>query len=173
MSGVFPAPASVQAGQVYALSIFRSNSHFVRARSAPPNPCPGAIFASNSLAGPWFPAISPDIDLVFSVFVEPTPTPTDPADTTPPDTTISEGPSGKSKSKSATFGFSGTDARAVASFQCRLDSGSFETCTSPKTYSGLKKGSHTFEVRAVGPAGNVDPTPASRSWTVKRKKKKK
>ena len=77
------------------------------------------------------------------------------------------------KSKSATFAFTGSDARAVASFQCKLDSGSFETCTSPKTYSKLKKGKHAFEVRAVDAAGNVDPTPASRSWTVKKKKKKK
>ena len=32
-------------------------------------------------------------------------------------------PSGKTKKKSATFAFSGTDARAVASFQCKLDGG--------------------------------------------------
>jgi hypothetical protein len=54
-----------------------------------------------------------------------------------------------------------------------LDSGSFETCTSPKTYSGLKKGSHTFAVRAVDAAGNLDPTPATRTWKVKKRKKKK
>jgi hypothetical protein len=35
----------------------------------------------------------------------------------------------------------------------------------------VKKGKHTFEVRAVDAAGNVDPTPASDTW--KRKKKKK
>ena len=113
----------------------------------------------------------------FDGCATPPPTGGDPGapsgDTTPPDTTITEGPSGKVKSKSATFGFSGSDARAVASFQCKLDSGSFETCTSPKAYSGLKKGSHTFSVRAVDAAGNVDPTPASRTWTVKKKKKKK
>ena len=96
-----------------------------------------------------------------------------PNDTTPPDTTITDGPEGKVKSKSATFAFSGSDARAVASFQCKLDDQSFETCTSPKAYSGMKKGSHTFSVRAVDAAGNVDPTPASRTWTVKKKKKKK
>jgi large repetitive protein len=72
----------------------------------------------------------------------------------------------------ATVAFSGSDAREVASFECKLDGGSFQSCPSPKAYSGLKKGSHTFEVRAVDAAGNVDPTPASRSWTVKKKKKK-
>jgi len=104
----------------------------------------------------------------------PAPTPETPvADTASPDTTITEGPSGKTKKKTATFAFSGTDARTVASFQCKLDSGSFESCTSPKTYSGLKKGSHTVAVRAVDAAGNVDPTPATRTWKVKRKRKKK
>ena len=95
------------------------------------------------------------------------------SDTTPPDTTVTDGPQGKTRKKSATIGFAGTDSRVVASFQCRLDNGSFESCSSPKTYSGLKKGSHTVEVRAVDAAGNVDPTPASRSWKVKKKKKKK
>ena len=31
---------------------------------------------------------------------------------------------------------------------------------------GLAAGSHTFEVRATDPAGNVDPTPASYTWTI-------
>ena len=93
-------------------------------------------------------------------------------DSSPPDTQISAGPEGKTRKKSATFSFSGTDARAVASFQCKLDDGSFETCSSPKSYTGLKKGTHTFSVRAVDAAGNVDPTPATRTWKVKRKKKK-
>jgi hypothetical protein len=101
------------------------------------------------------------------------PEPAAASDTAPPDTTITAGPEGKSKKKTATFSFGGTDARAVASFECKLDSGGFEACTSPKAYSGLKKGSHTFSVRAVDAAGNVDPTPATRTWKVKRKKKKK
>lgn len=96
-----------------------------------------------------------------------------PGDSTPPDTTITDGPSGKTKSKTATVSFTGSDARAVASFQCRLDSGSFDVCSSPMTYSKLKKGSHTVEVRAVDAAGNIDPAPATRSWKVKKKKKKK
>src|SRR2546421_1105542 len=32
-----------------------------------------------------------------------------------------------------------------------------------KSYSGLAVGTHTFDVRAVDVAGNVDPTPATRT----------
>jgi hypothetical protein len=95
------------------------------------------------------------------------------ADTAPPDTTITAGPKAKTKKKTATITFTGTDARDVASFECKLDAGSFEPCTSPKAYSGLKKGKHTVAVRAVDAAGNVDPTPATRSWKVKKRKRKK
>ena len=91
----------------------------------------------------------------------------------PPDTTITQAPSGRTKKKSATISFSGNDARTIARFECRLDNGAFETCTSPKTYSGLKKGEHTVQVRAVDDAGQADPTPATATWTVKKKKKKK
>ena len=48
----------------------------------------------------------------------------------------------------------------------------FEPCTSPEDVK-VKKGKHTFEVRATDAAGNTDPTPATQSWTVKKKKKKK
>ena len=49
----------------------------------------------------------------------------------------------------------------------RLDpEADFDPCTSPQPYSSLAQGAHTFDVRAVDPAGNADPTPASRSFTV-------
>src|SRR5262249_51278269 len=34
------------------------------------------------------------------------------------------------------------------------------------SYNGLAEGLHTFRVRATDSAGNTDPTPAERSWTV-------
>lgn len=40
------------------------------------------------------------------------------------------------------------------------------TTTGSVTYSGLPPGNHTFEVRAIDAAGNVDPTPAVASWEV-------
>lgn len=91
-------------------------------------------------------------------------------DVIPPDTTINSGPPNPSNSNSATFTFSGTDARTkpetIASFECSLDGSPFATCTSPTTLLGLAEGSHTFQVRARDAANNVDPTPASATWVV-------
>jgi Ca2+-binding RTX toxin-like protein len=68
-------------------------------------------------------------------------------------------------STKTTFRFSSNDGEAT--FECKLDGGTFDVCTSPKEYPGLPEGStHTFEVRAVDPAGNTDPTPARRTWTM-------
>jgi hypothetical protein len=91
-----------------------------------------------------------------------------PADTTPPDTTITFGPSGTVKSKDATFTFSSNEP-SNATFQTRLDGGIWEnigTATS-KTYTNLANGTHTFEVKATDAAGNEDPTPAGRTWKVR------
>ncbi len=85
-------------------------------------------------------------------------------DTVAPDTTIDSGPSGTVNTASASFGFSPNEAGVT--FQCRLDGGAFEPCSSPKSYSGLPEGSHTFEVSARDAAGNVELTPAQRFWKV-------
>ncbi len=87
-------------------------------------------------------------------------------DTTPPDTTIDSGPSGIITTDEATFTFSGTPATDTAKIQCRIDSGPFADCTSPKTFTGLSDGPHTAEFRAEDAIGNQDPTPATRSFTV-------
>ncbi|HEX9350257.1 MAG TPA: Ig-like domain-containing protein [Gaiellaceae bacterium] len=85
-------------------------------------------------------------------------------DTLAPQTTIDSGPSGLTASTTATFTFSADEPGST--FACSLDGAAFSACTSPKSYSNLAQGAHTFEVRATDPAGNTDPTPASRSWTV-------
>ena len=87
-----------------------------------------------------------------------------PADTTPPETSISAGPSGTVASAAASFSFSSSEAGS--SVECRVDSGAWGSCSSPKAYSGLANGSHTFDVRATDAAGNTDASPASRTWTV-------
>jgi hypothetical protein len=89
-------------------------------------------------------------------------------DTNPPNATITGKPKDKTKKKIATFEFTGTDARVVAGFQCKLDTGAFAPCTSPHTVK-VKKGKHTFQVQAIDQAGNVS-SPATDTW--KRKKKK-
>jgi hypothetical protein len=94
------------------------------------------------------------------------------ADCAPPDTTITKGPKDRTKKRKATFEFSGTDARAVAGFECSLDGASFTSCVSPLTLK-VKKGKHTFSVRAVDAAGNPDGSPATDDWKVKKKRKKK
>ncbi len=88
-------------------------------------------------------------------------------DATAPQTTIDSGPSGLTNDPSPSFGFSSSEGGS--SFECRLDSNQasdWQSCTSPKSHGSLSDGSHTFDVRATDPAGNVDPTPASRSFAI-------
>jgi hypothetical protein len=86
------------------------------------------------------------------------------SDTTPPETSITTKPSNPTRSTSASLGFSSSEAGST--FQCKLDTSGFSACTSPKSYSGLTAGSHSFSVRAIDAAGNVDATPASYTWRI-------
>jgi hypothetical protein len=81
-----------------------------------------------------------------------------------PDTMIDEGPSGDVWNPKARFTFSSSIPDAT--FQCRIDDGGFTPCWTPHTTGELAPGPHRFEVRAVGPAGGVDPTPVRREFTV-------
>lgn len=85
-------------------------------------------------------------------------------DGTPPETTITASPANPTTSTSASFSF--TSSESSSTFECKLDSGSYGTCTSPKSYSSLAAGTHTFSVRATDQAGNVDGTPATYAWTI-------
>jgi hypothetical protein len=90
-----------------------------------------------------------------------------------PNTTIDSAsvPSGgRTSSPDVTFEFSATPSEG-ATFECKLDGGTFAGCTSPAEYNGLEGGPaaagklHTFMVQATI-AGDTDPTPATHSWTV-------
>ena len=88
-------------------------------------------------------------------------------DTTPPQTTIDSGPSAITNDASPSFGFSSSEPGST--FECRLDSSQaadWQNCSSPKAYASLTDGSHTFDVRATDPLGNLDATPASRTFTL-------
>ena len=53
-------------------------------------------------------------------------------------------------------------------FQCRIDGSDWVACPSPTVVSNLGSGAHTFAVRAVDQAGNVDPSEATVVFTVNR-----
>ncbi|MDD5251260.1 MAG: hypothetical protein PHT12_01330, partial [Patescibacteria group bacterium] len=103
-------------------------------------PCSGQKVSANVTYSPWL-----DYDPIV------------------PETAISFAPTGFVKTGDASVSFRSIFGR---SFQCRLDGGSWEACQSPKTYSGLAEGQHSFEVYAIGPFGNADLSPASASWTI-------
>ncbi len=92
-------------------------------------------------------------------------------DNTPPETQITGGPDGPISGSGATFTFAGTDNLTPAAglaFAWRLDGSEFTpfVAASSATLSGLTAGPHAFEVKARDQAGNEDPTPARRSFTV-------
>ncbi|OGK98176.1 MAG: hypothetical protein A3D33_18255 [Candidatus Rokubacteria bacterium RIFCSPHIGHO2_02_FULL_73_26] len=93
-------------------------------------------------------------------------------DNTPPDTAITDGPSGEILVGDAIFSFGGTDTLtppASLVFAWRLDGGAWSPFGSATTASltNLAEGAHTFEVTARDLAGNEDPTPAVRSFSVR------
>jgi len=86
-------------------------------------------------------------------------------DTTPPLTTIVARPPDPSPSATVSFGYESNEPGST--FQCSLDGAAFAPCPSAGiTYSGLADGAHSFQVRAVDPSANVDPTPAGFSFSV-------
>jgi hypothetical protein len=96
------------------------------------------------------------------------PDPTNLCNATPPDTQIAEKPADPNTSGTIRFIFTGSDdvtPAAKLSFECRADGAAFVPCTSPKTYTTLGVGAHSFAVRAKDPAGKTDPTPATYAWT--------
>ncbi len=85
-------------------------------------------------------------------------------DATAPNARLTKGPAKRTKARTARFVFRSSEAGSK--FQCKLDRGRWTSCRSPKSYRKLKKGRHVFQVRARDAAGNLDKTPAKKTWRV-------
>jgi hypothetical protein len=86
-------------------------------------------------------------------------------DTTPPETKLDSVPPDPSLSSTVSFAYESNEPGS--SFECALDGAPFSNCAaSGVTYSGLPNGPHSFQVRAIDPSANVDPTPAGYSFSV-------
>jgi uncharacterized protein (TIGR03382 family) len=85
-------------------------------------------------------------------------------DTAPPDTTIVSGPTGFTRQNTATFEFSATETGVT--YECSLNGAEFTSCPSSITLRELVEGGYTLQVRARDAAGNVDESPATRSFRV-------
>jgi trypsin len=95
-------------------------------------------------------------------------------DTTAPGTSIESGPPPKKRNKRAKFSFS-TDEPPLPigqQFECKLNDKAFELCSSPFQLTVARRGVHTFRVRARDVSHNFDPSPASHTWKVKKKRKR-
>ena len=88
-----------------------------------------------------------------------------------PETAIQHGPSSPTARTTASFAF--TSSKPGSVFICYLDGVELGECLSPAMFPDIELdfpsiglGTHTFEVAAEDLDGNVDPTPASWTWTV-------
>jgi Tol biopolymer transport system component len=88
------------------------------------------------------------------------------ADTVAPQTTITGGPAEGSLHNTNTFTFTFTVDESGSSSECRIDGGAFSPCAGSFNTSVLAQGSHTFEVRSTDRVGNIEASPASRTFTV-------
>jgi hypothetical protein len=94
-------------------------------------------------------------------------------DYTPPNTSITSGPSGTVTDSDVTIAFSATGD--VSYYECQMGDDPWYACASPRTFSNLADGEHTFRVRAVMPSDPPLPVderireeePAEVTWRVK------
>ncbi len=84
-------------------------------------------------------------------------------DTAHPLVNVTDKPPLLTNRTSASFSFSAT--LAPDRYECRLDGAAFATCVSPKLYTGLSDGSHTFSARTVS-AGGTPSAATVYTWTV-------
>lgn len=81
----------------------------------------------------------------------------------PPVTTLLSQPAPLTNTTTASFSFT---ANQDASFECRLDNGRYQPCSSPHDISGLADGDHLFSVRSINLTGTVESSPLTCTWRV-------
>ena len=86
------------------------------------------------------------------------------SDTRPLVTTINSHPAPLSNVTDPSFSFSSN--KSDVSYQCRLDEGPWKSCSSPELFPGQSEGQQTLEVRGSDPAGDIEASPPSYSWTI-------
>lgn len=87
-------------------------------------------------------------------------------DTTPPNTAISGGPSNGAILTATSTAFTLSSSEAGSRIACTLDTRARSCAPGKHTVTGLGSGTHVFTAKATDRAGNVDPTAATRYWTV-------
>ena len=141
------------------LSNLAPGTHALRVRATDavgnPDPTPAEVGWTVTTPGAPPPPVTPS---------NPVPVPS--LDTSAPNTRLLGGPARRTRARRASFRFASTEAGAT--FRCKLDRKRWTTCRSPKRYRKLKPGRHVFRVRATDAAGNVDRTPATRKWRIRR-----
>lgn len=96
-------------------------------------------------------------------------------DTTPPETQMYAGPTGTIDYDDVYFAWVGADSSTPVSdlvysyYLEGYDTGwcKYISSTNNRRYYNLQNGTYTFRVRTKDLAGNVDPTPATRTFTVR------
>jgi hypothetical protein len=82
----------------------------------------------------------------------------------PPQTRITSGPRGTISSGRPKFRFGASEP--IAGYRCRLDRRPPRRCRSGRRLPPLEPGHHRLGVSAIDLAGNVDPTPAKRRFSI-------
>ena len=88
-------------------------------------------------------------------------------DSTPPPPVLTSFPPQQATATTATFAF--TDEETGVVFRCKLDGKPFASCKSPKSYTALALGSHTFSVVAKDKSRTNLSTVTTYSWTIVKK----
>jgi len=165
--------SAIDAGKKQSLSLnlgvpaeVGGGSYSLKACAKPPKGTKDADKKDNckTLSPVEIPAVAPDQDPAPDP--DPNPNPGPAPDTNAPETTITSGPVEGVKVNDNDPSFQFSSSEPGSGFECKLDAAAFTACASPRAFTDIAEGLHTFAVRATDAAGNVDATPATRSWTV-------